>query len=263
MGHPGKALAWLVGFLLVYAAAIGSIATGALGFVWPLFGMLVCLRLAAIVHTIFIPVPTPAPRSLMLGLAVIGMYIGSLTAGLVAVQFARPYRMPTPAMYPALEVGDHFMCSLTIGELKRGQIVAFLYPRDPTKSFVQRIVGLAGDTIEIRRGELVLNGTPVNKEPLPDSCMYDACTMWQETIDGSSYKIAILDGNPFPEGREFDPVTVPDGQLFVLGDNRDNSLDSRFWGFVPVEFVQAKPQFIYWSSEDADIRWNRIGKVVR
>jgi signal peptidase I len=191
------------------------------------------------------------------------MYVAGFIFAIFSTQFARAYRMPIPAMYPALEVGDHFMCSLTVGELKRGQIVAFQFPPDPTKSFVQRIVGLSGDSIEIRRGELILNGTPVNREPLSDSCMYDTCTMWQETIDGSSYRTAIIEGNSFPESQAFGPVTVPDGQLFVLGDNRDNSLDSRYWGFLPVEFVQAKPQFIYWSSEEGEIRWNRIGKIVK
>jgi signal peptidase I len=170
-------------------------------------------------------------------------------------------------MYPSLEVGDLFLSSHVLDKPQRGQVIVFRYPPDPARSHVQRVVGLPGDTVEIRRGDLVLNGSLIDKRLLSDPCgtLQMECTIWQETIDGNSYKIAIVEEESLadPASRDFGPVTVPAGQLFVLGDNRDNSADSRYWGYLPIELVQANPRFIYWSSGDSGIRWNRIAKIVK
>jgi len=267
MGYPLRGAMWYASELLLLGAFVGSIATGASSLAWPLFGLIVGLRLAATVNTARIPVPAPAPRKLILAPAVIGLYVVGLIGGAVLIQFVRAYRMPTPSMYPSLEVGDHFLSSHILDKPQRGQVIVFRYPPDPTKSYVQRIIGMPGDTVEIRRGDLILNGNRVDKQPLRDRCgtLEMDCNLWQETIEGNSYKIAIVEEDSLadPSSHEFGPVIVPDGELFVLGDNRDNSADSRYWGFLPIELVQANPRFIYWSSGDSGIRWDRITKVVK
>jgi signal peptidase I len=267
MGHPRKGAGWFAGFLVLYGAFVGSIATGTLGLTFPFFGLLVCLRIAAILDATRLTVPALVPRNVTLTLMVIGMSVASFIAGIVGTQFARTYQMLTPAMYPSLEVGDRFMSSRIVRKPERGQIIVFSYPLNRRISSVQRVVGLPGDTIEMRHGELILNGSLVDRRPLSDSCktLGMECTVWQETIDGSVYKIAIVKEEYLvdPASREFGPATVPNGQLFILGDNRDNSADSRYWGYLPIEFIEAKPKFIYWSSGDGHIRWNRIAKSVK
>jgi signal peptidase I len=186
---------------------------------------------------------------------------------LAGTQLARAYRMPTPAMYPTLDVDEHFLASRIVGKLQRGQVIVFASPRDPTKSDVKRLVGLPGDAVALRSSRLILNGKPVYTAPVSDPCGTPQmeCTFWQEAIDGNSYRIAILKEEYLIKGmiRDFGPVTVPGGQLFVLGDNRDNSADSRYWGYVPIESVQAKPKVIYWSPADIGFRWNRINQLVQ
>jgi len=264
MGYTKKGACWFAIVKLLYGGFVGSIAAGAVYLAWLFFGLLVCLRIAAILDTARITVPAVVPRNLSITVIVICMAVASTIAGLAGVQFARAYRMPTPSMYPSLEVGDLFLSSRIVGKLQRGQVIVFSDPRDPTTSRVQRLVGLPGDTIEIRRGELILNGRLIDKHPLRDSCETQGMECWEETIDGNTHKIAMVkEGFRFdPGSREFGPVTVPDGQLFVLGDNRDNSADSRYWGYLPIDLVLAKPKFIYWSS-DTVIRWNRISKIVQ
>jgi len=231
------------------------------------FLLLVSVRIAVILETVRITVPAVSAQTMRTVLIVIGMSAASYMSGVAGTQLARAYRMPTPSMYPSLEVGDHFVSSRILGKLQRGQVIVFNYPRDQTKSYVQRVVGLPGDNIEMRRGSLILNGRIIDRRPVRDSCatLEMECTVWEETIDGNTYKTAIVNKEDLvdPTSREFGPVTVPDGQLFVLGDNRDNSADSRYWGYLPIELVQAKPKFIYWSSGDTRIRWDRINKVVQ
>jgi signal peptidase I len=196
----------------------------------------------------------------------VGMYIVNGVTGVIGLQFARAYRGPTPAMYPTLEVGDYLLSSTVLRKPERGQIIVYLYPHDQTKAYIHRIIGLPGDTVEIRQGDLIVNGKEIERQRLRNPCTVSStsgCTLWQESIDGNSYKIATMDAytgdNP---SRHFGPSTVPDGQLFVLGDNRDNSADSRYWGFVPIELVRANPRFLYWSVGEEGIRWDRITKTV-
>jgi signal peptidase I len=162
-------------------------------------------------------------------------------------------------MYPTIEGGDHVMTSRILGTLHRGDLIVFDYPLDPTKRYLKRIVALGGDTIEIRQGQIILNGKPVERLASDQSCgVYEKkCTIRQETLDGKTYRVALLnDDIPVDRSsREFGPVTIPEGRVFVLGDNRDNSADSRYWGNVPVELITAKPKFVYWP-------WSRINQRV-
>jgi signal peptidase I len=123
--------------------------------------------------------------------------------------------------------------------------VVFIYPEDRSKDFIKRLIAIPGDTIEIRNKSIVLNGQPYK----------DAHGVYVDTL--------IIPGTVQPRDN-FGPVTVPEGSLFVMGDNRDESYDSRFWGFVNMKDVLGKALIIYWSwdQEDHGVRWRRIGSIL-
>ena len=151
-------------------------------------------------------------------------------------------------MKPTLLVGDHILVGKLLknfDEIERGDIVVFVYPPDPRKDFVKRVIGLPGDLIEIIDKELYIN----------------------ERLFKEIYVIHT-DDHIFPakiNSRDnFGPIRVPEDSLFVLGDNRDASFDSRFWGFVELSMVKGKVTRIYWSwdKQNSQVRWNRIGLTV-
>jgi signal peptidase I len=152
------------------------------------------------------------------------------------------FKIPSASMEPALVLGDHIvMKSRPYQDGKtpnRGEVVVFPYPKDPTKTFINRIVALEGEKLEIRNKALYIN----DKE-LEDP--------W-----GISLSRTALSGNKVPRDN-FGPIIIPDGCIFVTGDNRDFSNDSRFWGPVEIKDVQGKALYIYW----AKVR-QRIGKRV-
>ena len=170
--------------------------------------------------------------------------INPVVGGSIKLLFVQAYKIPATSMEPTLLVGDHIMVNKFIyrnGEPERGDIIVFEYPPDPSKDFVKRVAGVAGDVLETRNNTVVVNG----KE---QACKY--------AKPDSASKI----GN-----RDFGPITVPENSLFVLGDNIDHSYDSRFWGFVKSDKVKGKVVCVYWSWDSADIavRWDRIGKQIK
>ncbi len=141
---------------------------------------------------------------------------------LIVVYVAQPVRVVGQAMAPNLNDGDKVFMSKRIDELKRGDIVVLLYPRDQSKSYIKRIIGLPGETIEINNGKVSINGKLLD-EPYLDPKLAAHDTM-------------VLS------------VVVPADQYFVLGDNRDNSSDSRYWGTVPRNLIYGKYWYRYWSA---------------
>ena len=148
---------------------------------------------------------------------------------------------------PTLMVGDRILVNKYIyrnEDPRRGDIIIFLYPKDPSKDFVKRALGIPGDVLEIRNRELYIN----NKKYIENYINLDPNA---NTSDKSP-------------ANNFGPITVPEGSLFVLGDNRDHSYDSRFWGFVDRSAVKGKVINSYWSwdSESSGVRWGRIDKHI-
>jgi signal peptidase I len=191
----------------------------------------------------------------------LAMVAGIQLSALGALRFVRAYIQPTPGMSPSLEYGDHVVASHVWDKLERGEVILFDYPMDPSKVYVKRLIGLPEDTVEIRDGRLILNGSPVDTRPTDAPCE-PRCSIFQERLDGNVYSVMHGNMGAPPESQTFGPERIPKGHLFVLGDNRDNSADSRYWGYVPIELVRGKPKFIYWSSDENGIRWNRINRVV-
>lgn len=158
-----------------------------------------------------------------------------------SIHHFKAYKVPAGSMKPTLIIGDHFMVDKTFYKKtapKRKDVVVFRYPEDPGKDFVKRVVGLPGDVVAIRDKTVYVNGKRQNHGV--------AVHTDPQMIPGD---ISARDN--------YGPTAVPDRSLFVLGDNRDQSLDSRFWGFVDISELKGKALYIYWS-EDRD----RIGRKI-
>ncbi|MEJ2143259.1 MAG: signal peptidase I [Gammaproteobacteria bacterium] len=166
-----------------------------------------------------------------------------------------PFRMPSVSMFPTVNpgailltkkfgYGNYGTFGITLlkkpvtADVQRGDIVIFEYPQQPTINYVKRIVGLPGDTIEYKDKYLYINGSQVNVSILSESLEFK---VWEETLGNTIYK--VQNTNQWP-ARDFN-LSVPEGHLFVLGDNRDNSRDSRSWGFVPMQNLVGKPIYIF------------------
>ena len=145
---------------------------------------------------------------------------------------------------------------------RRGDVVTFRYPNDQTIKYVKRIIGIGQDVIEIRAGKLIVNGKGTERRLTSELCssIHDTCSIWLESFGGESYEIAL---HASPIMAEFGPVTVPKDHYFVMGDYRDNSSDSRFWGTVPSELMIGRAKFIYWSSDESGVRWSRLNRSIR
>lgn len=140
-----------------------------------------------------------------------------------AVTF-KSYRIPTVSMIPTVDVGDHVLVNRRAKDVLRGDLIAFAYPLDPKTTMMKRVVGLPCDTIEIRNKQLFVNGT-LATEPY---AMHD---------DKQVFPNLPHLPEPYRSRDQYGPYTVPDGEYFVLGDNRDKSADSRYWGPVPADHV--------------------------
>ena len=201
-------------------------------------------------------------------------YIEAIVIAIVLALFIRTFiiqafKIPSGSMLETLQIGDHLLVSkfiygikmpftgkvlVPIKEPKRGDIVVFQYPQDPSLDYIKRVVAVGGETVEIKDKKVFING-----EPLADD-------------HGQFKDKRIVHASEGPRDN-FGPATVPEGKLFVMGDNRDNSFDSRFWGFVDLTAVRGKAFILYWSwdvqynlfSLDrlTSVRWGRIGNLVK
>lgn len=149
----------------------------------------------------------------------------------------RTFKTPGSSMSPTLVSGDHFLARTgrpANGSVGRGELIVFPFPEDRTKTFVKRVIGLPGDRVYIKDKKVFINDRPL-EDP------------WGIYEDSKIFPAKVMPRD------NFGPLTVPANSVFVLGDNRDHSLDSRFWGCVNVKDIQAKPLFIYWSSDRSRI----------
>ena len=172
-----------------------------------------------------------------------------VVATIVRTYFFAPFQIPSGSMLPTIQIGDHIFASMyTYGSpipftdmklfkkpVKRRDIVIFPYPQDPSIDYIKRAVGLPGETLEIRNDQVFING-----ERLDEPYAYF------EPNERKSRKLQRLSAAP---SSRYGPVKIPQGKLFAMGDNRYNSADSRFWGFVDIDTITGKGQIIYWSHD--------------
>jgi signal peptidase I len=192
-------------------------------------------------------------------------YAEAILIALILALFIRTFvvqafKIPSGSMQPTLEIGDHILVNKFIygfripytrirlfpfTKPKRGDVIVFVYPEDHRKDFIKRVIGVGGDVVEIRNKRIFING-----KPMPDP--YGVYTDPRILFQG-------LD-----ERDNFGPVKVPRNCLFVMGDNRDNSRDSRYWGFVDLGMVKGEAFMIYysWDLIHHRIRFNRIGHLI-
>jgi signal peptidase I len=204
------------------------------------------------------------PRARLLAVIGIGvvLFYGILELQ-VRAHLVEAFQTPSQSMYPTLQAGDHLFAKKAGQTYRRGDVVVFKYPIDPSVDYVKRIVGVGGDVVAIQDGQLVINGVPVEHRRLDEPCASEApgtsCAIWEESLEGRRWRVALDDGLT----RDFPRARIPDGHYFVLGDNRNASNDSRMWGTVAAELVKGTAEFIYWSRGPAGVRWERINQPVR
>jgi len=187
--------------------------------------------------------------------------IAIIIAFFIRTFFVQAFKIPSGSMIPTLQIGDWLLVNkvmygikipvlrktlIPFTKPKRGDVVVFIYPMDRSKDFIKRVVGVGGDIIEIKNKKIYINGTPFD----------DTHGIYTDSL--------ILPRSMQPRDN-FGPVKVPNGHIFAMGDNRDNSYDSRFWGFVNLKDVVGKAFIIYWSwnRENHNLRWDRLGKIIR
>lgn len=184
-------------------------------------------------------------------------YFESIVIAVILALFIRTFvvqafKIPTGSMEPNLLIGDHLLVNkfvfgpvvtdaeetlLAIDPIERKDVVVFKYPEEPERDFIKRVIGLPGETVELRNKRVFINGQPLDEpyvhflEPPGDAGPGDP------------------DFTDFDVRRRYGPVTVPADHYFVMGDNRDNSQDSRYWGFLPRAYIKGKALMVYWSYE--------------
>lgn len=185
-------------------------------------------------------------------------YYEALLIAIIFVNFARifvfqAFKIPSGSMEDNLKVGDHIIVNkfiygrnvlnpfgklVPIRDVHRGDVIVFRYPEDPQTDFVKRVIALPGETVAIRDKQVFINDKPLN-EPY---VVFD---------DPTIYPRQLALPEPYRSRDQFGPVTVPPDSYFAMGDNRDRSHDSRFWGFVPRSLIKGKAFMVYWSFDGA------------
>ncbi len=183
-----------------------------------------------------------------------------------------PFRIPSGSMLPTLEVGDFILVNkfgyglrlpvvheliVPVGDPSRGDVAVFRYPEDPSQDYIKRIVGLPGDTVEYVNKRLIINGEPVDVERLGAWRGDEAFNLLREQLGGDWHEMLV---HRSPDERQLS-MTVPEGEYFVMGDNRDRSSDSRFWGTVPRDHLVGQAFFV-WLSWNGGPNWSRMGDVI-
>lgn len=197
---------------------------------------------------------------------VIKEYVKAIVIAVLIALFIRTFivqafKIPSGSMLPTLQVGDWLLVNkfiygvkiplvrstlIPVSQPERGDIIVFIYPMDRSIDFIKRVIAIAGDTVEIKNKKIFING----------SLMDDPYGVHTDNL--------VIPPSVQPRDN-FGPVTVPEGHVFVMGDNRDSSYDSRFWGFVNYRDILGEAFIIYWSwnGDENSVRWNRLGKIIR
>jgi signal peptidase I len=197
-------------------------------------------------------------------------YFESICIAVILALFVRTFvvqafKIPTGSMENNLLIGDHLLVNkfvyaptttrleemlLPIDPIRRGDIVVFKYPEDPERDFIKRVIGLPGETIEVKNKKVHIDGQALD-EP------YVQYLIPPDEEGASELDVRV----------QYGPVDVPEGHYFMMGDNRDNSQDSRYWGFLPRDYVKGKALFVYFSFGEGGgglsgmftgVRWSRL-----
>lgn len=189
---------------------------------------------------------------------------------MVKVFIVEAFKIPGGSMLPTLEVGDQIFVT-KIGARntnpERGDLVAFRTPVPSGEEYIKRLVALGGDEIAVKDGEVIINGNPIPRKQLESATFWDRgpsgqwesfeAMVFEESLGKEPYRV-LKDPNARYGSPDFGPITVPEGHFFVLGDHRDQSMDSRMWGPVPMDNLVGRAQSIWWSWGKDGFRGERI-----
>jgi signal peptidase I len=193
-------------------------------------------------------------------------YFESIVIAVILALFIRTFvvqafKIPTGSMENNLLIGDHLLVNkfvfgpsatslehalLPMGTIRRGDVVVFKYPEEPERDFIKRVIGLPGETLQLRDKKVYINGVPLD-EP------------YVHFLEPPGGDVEMHEFTSFDVRERYGPVTVPANQYFVMGDNRDNSQDSRYWGFLPRDYIKGKALLIYWSYEAGREDYQEVG----
>ena len=183
-------------------------------------------------------------------------YFESIVIAVILALFVRTFllqafKIPTGSMENNLLIGDHLLVNkfidaptatglertlLPIGQIRRGDVLVFKYPVEPDRDFIKRVIGLPGETLELKEKKIYINGKPID-EP------------YVHFLEEPRRNAELSEVTSSDVRENYGPVKVPPNQYFMMGDNRDNSADSRYWGFMPRDYVKGKALLIYWAYE--------------
>ncbi len=186
-------------------------------------------------------------------------YFESIAIAVILALFVRTwvvqaFKIPTGSMEPNLLIGDHLLVNkfisapsqtaverslLPIGVYQRGDVIVFKYPEEPERDFIKRVIGLPGETIELRQSQVLIDGEPIEE-------------LYLDVVRPGGHVPPDIRGT-------FGPLVVPEGHLFMMGDNRGDSQDSRYWGPLPVGYVKGKAFVLYWSYESESEFYSDVG----
>jgi signal peptidase I len=226
---------------------------------------------------------TKKSKSVEIKLPIIVEYAWSFFPILLLVFMLRsflyePFRIPSGSLEPTLQIGDFVLVNkfdygvripvmhkkvVAYGEPKRGDIFVFRYPPNPSVNFIKRVIGLPGDHIQYLDKILYINGQKISQTYTGNGVRVDEeghnqdVIVKQEDLFGVKYNIYQ---NTNQASDNFENITVPPGMYFAMGDNRDDSADSRYWGFVPEKNVVGKAVLVWmsWNGVDHNVRWKRL-----
>lgn len=291
-GEEGGAPRWLaivMSLVVVQFTGIGLVILGRwrLAVVWGVGGVvaglplllswprlaLVSLVVQPVVHFAGVVATAVARRGAFKGRPRPYLTAAVVLVGCVVVMLARrawlmeAFQIPSGAMMPALLVGDHILVDKSVRAPARGDVIVFRYPPDPSVDYIKRVVGLPGETVSVHEGVFSIDGKPLEQRPLEEPCadfeIEDAaCGLFEERAGARAHRIARLSARGFGGGTA--PVTLGPGQYFVVGDNRDNSNDSRVWGPVPAANIKGRATTIWYSDDPVrdEVRWGRTGMAI-
>jgi signal peptidase I len=199
-------------------------------------------------------------------------YFESIVIAVILALFIRTFvvqafKIPTGSMEENLLIGDHLLVNkfvfgptassieravLPVAQIRRGEVIVFKYPEEPDRDFIKRVIGLPGEKVELKEKKVYINDQPLD-EP------------YVHFLQPPGQNSEFHEVTSFDVRERYGPVTVPPNHYFVMGDNRDNSHDSRFWGTVPYDLIKGKAMIIWWSSGEPEgwIRLARMFKLVR
>jgi signal peptidase I len=241
-GQFNKGVSYLVGFLLVYIVFSFLLFKfyGMICYLIIMLGFFLFILLDALLGAI--KSKTEALKSYnrwyiyLIIFLLSAVAIRPLLGWTIKNNIARAYKIPSSGMKPALLVGDRLIANMRIYKSekpKRGDIVIFEFPKDPSKEFIKRVIGMEEEKVQVVNNKIYIN----------DKLLHDPWGYFED--DGL--------GKGLPVSERFGPVVVPKDSLFVLGDNRNNSQDSRFFGFVNIKQVKGKALYLYWAKDKSRI----------